>query len=54
MWLQDMADSLNRAKLSASERNFRSRIAQLASGQWFVRGTLSELSSGSLLPKAKT
>jgi len=39
-----MADSLNRAKLSASERSFRSRIAQLASGQWFLRGTLSERS----------
>ena len=30
------------AKLSAAERNFRSRIAQLASGQWFLRGTLSQ------------
>jgi hypothetical protein len=40
--VQDMNDSLNRAKLSATERNFRSRIAQLASGQWFLRGTLSE------------
>jgi uncharacterized protein DUF6788 len=39
-----MSDSLNRAKLSATERNFRSRIAQLASGQWFLRGTLSERS----------
>lgn len=37
-----MADSLNRAKLSAAERTFRSRVAQLASGQWFLRGTLSE------------
>jgi hypothetical protein len=37
-----MADSLNRARLSATERSFRSRIAQLASGQWFLRGTLSE------------
>src|SRR5712692_8438304 len=37
-----MADILNRAKLSATERNFRSRIAQLASGQWFLRGTLSQ------------
>jgi hypothetical protein len=37
-----MADVLNRAKLSAAERGFRSRIAQLASGQWFLRGTLSE------------
>ncbi|HVH59764.1 MAG TPA: DUF6788 family protein [Candidatus Sulfotelmatobacter sp.] len=33
---------LNRAELSATERNFRSRIAQLATGQWFLRGTLSE------------
>ena len=39
-----MPDSLNRAKLSAAERSFRSRIAQLASGQWFLRGTLSERS----------
>jgi hypothetical protein len=37
-----MPDTLSRAKLSAAERNFRSRIAQLASGQWFLRGTLSE------------
>ena len=35
-------EPLNRAKLSATERNFRSRIAQLATGQWFLRGTLSE------------
>jgi hypothetical protein len=33
---------LNRSKLSATERNFRSRISQLSSGQWFLRGTLSE------------
>src|SRR5207248_8322170 len=40
-----MNDSLNRrTKLSAAERNFRSRIAQLSSGQWFLRGTLSERS----------
>ena len=39
-----MSDTLNRAKLSAAERNFRSRIAQLASSQWFLRGTLSERS----------
>ena len=37
-----MSDPLNRSKLSAVERNFRSRIAQLSSGQWFLRGTLSE------------
>jgi hypothetical protein len=43
--LQDMAEPFIRAKLSAAERNFRSRIAQLASGQWFLRGTLSERSS---------
>ncbi len=43
--LQDMAEPFIRAKLSAVERNFRSRIAQLASGQWFLRGTLSERSS---------
>jgi hypothetical protein len=34
-----------RAKLSAAERDFRSRIAQLATGQWFLRGTLSDRSS---------
>lgn len=39
-----MNDTFHRAKLSAAERNFRSRIAQLASGQWFLRGTLSERS----------
>jgi hypothetical protein len=43
--IQDMAEPLNRAKLSAVERGFRSRIAQLASGQWFLRGTLSDRSS---------
>jgi len=37
-----MSNPLNRTKLSAVERNFRSRIAQLSSGQWFLRGTLSE------------
>ena len=37
-----MSDPLNRSKLSATERNFRSRISQLSSGQWFLRGTLSE------------
>ena len=37
-----MNNSLNRSKLSAVERNFRSRISQLASGQWFLRGSLSE------------
>ncbi len=39
-----MSDPLNRAKLSATERNFRSRITQLSSSQWFLRGTLSERS----------
>jgi hypothetical protein len=39
-----MSDALNRTQLSAVERNFRSRIAQLASGQWLLRGTLSERS----------
>jgi hypothetical protein len=39
-----MSDSLSRTKLSAVERNFRSRIAQLSSSQWFLRGTLSERS----------
>jgi hypothetical protein len=39
-----MNDTFHRSKLSAAERNFRSRIAQLASGQWFLRGTLSERS----------
>jgi hypothetical protein len=43
--IQEMAEPFIRAKLSAAERNFRSRIAQLASGQWFLRGTLSERSS---------
>ena len=37
-----MSDLFNRSKLSAVERNFRSRISQLSSGQWFLRGTLSE------------
>src|SRR6266704_456906 len=43
--IQDMAEPLIRAKLSAAERNFRSRVAQLASSQWFLRGTLSDRSS---------
>lgn len=37
-----MATTPSRAELSAAERNFRSRIAQLASTRWFMRGTLSE------------
>ena len=43
--IQDMAEPFIRAKLSAAERNFRSRIAQLATGQWFLRGTVSDRSS---------
>jgi hypothetical protein len=39
-----MHSPLDRSKLSATERNFRSRITQLTSGQWFLRGTLSERS----------
>jgi hypothetical protein len=36
-------DTLGRpAKLSASERIVRSRLAQLASTRWLLRGTLSE------------
>ena len=40
-----MASRLSRAELSAHERNLRSRIAQIASGERFLRGTLSERSS---------
>ena len=32
---------MNRASLSAAERSFRSRLAQLATTQWFLRGNLS-------------
>src|SRR5260370_5422720 len=39
-----MSDPLNRTQLSATERSFRSRITQLSSGHWFLRGTLSERS----------
>jgi hypothetical protein len=39
-----MSDPLSRAALSAAERELRSRIAQLASRQWFLRGALSERS----------
>ena len=39
-----MKDALARAALSAAERDLRSRIAQLVSGRWFLRGTLSERS----------
>ena len=40
-----MSEAPSRAKLSAVERNFRSRIAQLACGNWILRGTLSERAS---------
>ena len=40
-----MASRLSRAELSAAERRLRSRIAQIASGERFLRGTLSERSS---------
>jgi hypothetical protein len=43
--IQGMIEPFNRAKLSAAERSFRSRIAQLASGQGLIRGTLSQRSS---------
>ena len=39
-----MVDTFVRTALSVAERDLRSRIAQLASGQWFLRGTLSERS----------
>src|ERR1019366_5076600 len=39
-----MASHLSRAELSATERGLRSRIAQIASGERFLRGTLSERS----------
>jgi hypothetical protein len=45
LYVQDMTEPFNRAKLSAAERNLRSRIAQLASGQGLLRGNLSERSS---------
>lgn len=40
-----MASRLSRAELSAAERGLRSRIAQIASSERFLRGTLSERSS---------
>ena len=40
-----MSEVLARAALSSVERDFRSRLAQLVSGRWFLRGTLSERSS---------
>ncbi len=39
-----MSNVFARAALSPAERDFRSRIAQLVSGRWFLRGTLSERS----------
>ena len=43
--IQDKADPLIRAELSAAERSLRSRIAQLTIGVRFLRGTLSDRSS---------
>ncbi|MFN0103294.1 MAG: DUF6788 family protein [Bryobacteraceae bacterium] len=40
-----MASRLSRADLSATERGLRSRIVQIASGERFLHGTLSERSS---------
>ena len=40
-----MASRLSRAELTATERGLRSRIAQIASSERFLRGTLSERSS---------
>ena len=37
-----MSGPLSRAELSAAERSLRSRIAQLTSGERFLRGSLSE------------
>ena len=42
--IQEMSDVFTRAALSSAEREIRSRIAQLVSGRWFLRGTLSERS----------
>lgn len=40
-----MTSRLSRAELSAAERGLRSRIVQIASGERFLHGTLSERSS---------
>ena len=40
-----MASRLSPAELTAAERALRSRIVQIASGERFLRGTLSERSS---------
>jgi hypothetical protein len=37
-----MKESVSRAELSAAERSLRSRIAQLASNERFLHGSLSE------------
>lgn len=42
MMANSSPSSLPRAKLSARERELRSRIAQLISGQWLLRGSLSQ------------
>jgi uncharacterized protein DUF6788 len=39
-----MSTHVRRAQFSVRERGFRSRLAQLASTRWFLRGTLSERS----------
>ena len=36
-----MSHPFHRSKLPPAERTLRSRIAQLASGHWFLRGSLS-------------
>ena len=43
--MQDMTFRLSRAQLSATERGLRSRIVQIASGERFLHGSLSERSS---------
>ena len=40
-----MTSRLSRAELSATERGLRSRIVQIASGERFLHGSLSERSS---------
>ena len=48
-----MASRLSRAELSATERGLRSRIAQIASSERFLRGTLSERSSKCCKPNCR-
>lgn len=43
--MQDMVGHISRAELSPAERSLRSRLAQLASSERFLRGSLSERSS---------